>query len=69
MNRLPREQEQFYTMSQTSEIVCLSESSIRRRIERGSFPLPVPVGRRRLFVASEIHEWVRGQITAARAGS
>ena len=52
------------------DLICISKTELYRRINRGEFPKPVPIGRHRVaFVEAEIEEWIASRIEARGSGA
>ena len=52
-------------LSAVLERVCISKTELYRRINRGEFPKPVPIGRHRIaFVESEVASWISSRMEA-----
>lgn len=49
-----------------SDMVSLSRSSIYARVQAGTFPAPVKMGKASGWVESEIQAWIDAQIHATR---
>lgn len=51
------------------ECVCISKTELYRRINRGDFPKPVPIGRQRVaFIETEVESWIAARIEARDTG-
>lgn len=52
-------------LSAILERVCISKTDLYRRINRGEFPKPVPIGRHRIaFVEAEVANWISSRMEA-----
>ena len=51
------------------ECICISKTELYRRINRGDFPKPVPIGRQRVaFIEAEVESWIESRIEARDTG-
>lgn len=59
---------QFLRLKEVQARTGLSRSSVYLRISQGRFPKPIPLGSQHIvgFLASEIEDWARAQVAAAR---
>lgn len=49
--------------------VPISRSALYERVRAGTFPKPIPLGPQTVaWIATEIDQWIAGQIAAARNG-
>ena len=56
-------------LSAVLERVCISKTDLYRRISRGEFPKPVPIGRHRIaFVEAEVATWIVSRMEARDIG-
>lgn len=61
-----REDEELLGMDRVTRVTGLGKSWIYDRVNDGSFPKPIKVGRRTLWVHSEVQAWLRSFIAQAR---
>ena len=54
--------EKFLTLSDVIDRVAVTRSTIYRWMQAGSFPRPIKVGIRSLWLESDIQAWIREQI-------
>ncbi len=60
------EREQLLTLKEVCELVAMSPSTVRRRIEDAGFPPGIMVGpRARRWLRSEIEAWIESRPRAA----
>lgn len=56
-------------LSAVLERICISKTDLYRRINRGEFPKPVPIGRHRIaFVEAEVANWISSKMEARDKG-
>ena len=54
----------FYTQKELTELLAMSESSIKRMVKDGRFPLPrFMYGRKKRYVCEEVLEWANNTET------
>ncbi|MCD9126687.1 helix-turn-helix transcriptional regulator [Luteimonas fraxinea] len=58
--------EELRTLSEVQAMTGMGSSWIYDQITAGNFPAPIKIGRRSLWVLSEIDAWVRDQIREYR---
>lgn len=69
-NHLPSMAEQVEELLGIPRVVKVtghSKTWIYERVNDGTFPKPIRIGRRTLWVMSEVQAWVRNRISDARA--
>lgn len=49
-----------------AEELRVSERTLRHWIDRGEFPRPFEMGRKRCFVAGDVQEWIRERVQNSR---
>lgn len=49
------------TLNETANECRISRRTLYRRLDDGSFPKPIRIGRRRLWPDELLADWVRGQ--------
>ena len=54
----------LWTMPTLSKRIGLSRSNIYQKIQEGSFPPPLKLGRSVRWLPADIHEWVNTQASA-----
>lgn len=55
--------DRLLSMSAVLERVCMSKTSLYRRINSGEFPKPVGIARYKIaFVESEVEEWIAARV-------
>lgn len=52
-----------------SRFIPISEATVARAVKSGDFPSPVIVGRRRLWRASDLAEWIASRTPAVEVRS
>ncbi|KLJ02999.1 AlpA family phage regulatory protein [Luteimonas sp. FCS-9] len=59
--------EELRTIDDVQRMTGMGSSWIYEQIKSGAFPAPIKIGRRSLWVLSEVDAWIKRQIHAARA--
>ena len=52
----------FLTLPETLQRVRLGKTAMYAKIGAGSFPMPVRIGTKSMFVEHEVDEWMREQV-------
>lgn len=61
--------QKLFPMRALLECICISKTELYRRINRGDFPKPVPIGRQRVaFIEAEVESWIAARIEARDTG-
>mgnify|MGYP004713810039 CR=1 FL=1 len=60
-------EEELLPIARVVSMIGISRSNLYDRISAGEFPKPIPVGRRSLWVLSEVQGWIRAQILKHRS--
>ncbi|MDC7805572.1 AlpA family phage regulatory protein [Luteimonas sp BLCC-B24] len=59
--------EELRTLDEVQAMTGMGSTWIYEQVKAGAFPAPIKIGRRSLWVLSELDAWVRAQVRAARA--
>lgn len=58
--------EELLGMERVTQCTGHSKTWIYDRVNEGTFPAPIKVGRRTLWIMSEVQLWIRNRITESR---
>lgn len=67
-NAKPARPERLLPLSAVCAQVGQDRSTVYRRVAERTFPLPIKVGSRSLWVESEVQAWIAARIAVARMG-
>ena len=59
--------EELRTLTEVRAMTGMGTTWIYEQMGTGAFPRPIKIGRRSLWVLSEVDAWIKAQVRAARA--
>ncbi len=68
-NKTEQDQVELYGLKEAMKVTGLGRSAWLERVRDGIAPKPIKIGRRTLWVKSEVHEWIEKLIKTHREGA